>query len=81
MVSEALAQIHYLKLNLENGLSKFCAHISGKLRIDYIKILPGNKVKSDRTITIWFNQRKNYMESLLNKATNKYEKVGRKLGV
>ena len=31
------------KVELENGL-EVLAHISGKLRINYIKILPGDKV-------------------------------------
>ena len=32
------------KVELENG-HQVLAHISGKLRINYIKILPGDKVK------------------------------------
>ena len=32
-----------LQVELENGL-KVLAHISGKLRMNYIKILPGDKV-------------------------------------
>ena len=32
------------KVELENG-HQILAHISGKLRINYIKILPGDKVK------------------------------------
>ena len=32
------------KLELENG-HQVLAHISGKLRMNYIKILPGDKVK------------------------------------
>ena len=32
------------KVELENG-HKILAHISGKLRMNYIKILPGDKVK------------------------------------
>ena len=32
------------QVELENGL-KVLAHISGKLRMNYIKILPGDKVK------------------------------------
>ena len=38
------------KVELENG-HQILAHISGKLRINYIKILPGDKVKS-RSIAI-----------------------------
>ena len=33
-----------LKVELENG-HQILAHISGKLRMNYIKILPGDKVK------------------------------------
>ena len=33
-----------IKVELENG-HQILAHISGKLRINYIKILPGDKVK------------------------------------
>ena len=33
-----------LKVELENG-HQTLAHISGKLRMNYIKILPGDKVK------------------------------------
>ena len=32
------------KVELENG-HQFLGHISGKLRMNYIKILPGDKVK------------------------------------
>ena len=32
------------KVELENG-NQILAHISGKLRMNYIKILPGDKVK------------------------------------
>ena len=32
------------KVELENG-HQILAHISGKLRMNYIKILPGDKVK------------------------------------
>ena len=34
----------YFKVELENG-HQILAHISGKLRMNYIKILPGDKVK------------------------------------
>ena len=34
------------EVELENG-HKILAHISGKLRMNYIKILPGDKVKLD----------------------------------
>ena len=34
----------FFKVELENG-HQILAHISGKLRMNYIKILPGDKVK------------------------------------
>lgn len=43
IVSEALPNILF-KVKLENG-HEILAHISGKLRMNYIKILPGDKVK------------------------------------
>ena len=43
VVSEALPNTLF-KVKLENG-HEILAHISGKLRINYIKILPGDKVK------------------------------------
>ena len=42
-VVEALPNTIF-KVDLENG-HQILAHISGKLRINYIKILPGDKVK------------------------------------
>ena len=42
-VVEALPNTNY-KVELENG-HQILAHISGKLRMNYIKILPGDKVK------------------------------------
>ena len=42
-VVEALPNTNF-KVELENGHQIF-AHISGKLRMNYIKILPGDKVK------------------------------------
>jgi translation initiation factor IF-1 len=42
-VSEALPNATF-KVKLENG-HEILAHISGKLRMNYIKILPGDKVK------------------------------------
>mgnify|MGYP000311859363 FL=1 len=42
-VVEALPNANY-KVELENG-HQILAHISGKLRMNYIKILPGDKVK------------------------------------
>lgn len=42
-VVEALPNTNF-KVKLENG-HQILAHISGKLRMNYIKILPGDKVK------------------------------------
>lgn len=42
-VTEALPNTVF-KVKLENG-HEVLAHISGKLRMNYIKILPGDKVK------------------------------------
>ena len=42
-VMEALSNANF-KVKLENG-HEVLAHISGKLRMHYIKILPGDKVK------------------------------------
>lgn len=42
-VTEALPNTVF-KVRLENG-HEVLAHISGKLRMNYIKILPGDKVK------------------------------------
>ena len=42
-VLEALPNTNF-KVELENG-HQVLAHISGKLRMNYIKILPGDKVK------------------------------------
>ena len=42
-VVEALPNTNF-KVELENG-HQIVAHISGKLRMNYIKILPGDKVK------------------------------------
>lgn len=43
IVEEALPNTNF-KVKLENG-HQILAHISGKLRMNYIKILPGDKVK------------------------------------
>ncbi len=43
IVTEALPNANF-KVKLENG-HEVLAHISGKLRMHYIKILPGDKVK------------------------------------
>ena len=42
-VSEALPNANF-KVELENG-HEILAHISGKMRMFYIRILPGDKVK------------------------------------
>ena len=42
-VTETLPNTNF-KVELENG-HQILAHISGKLRMNYIKILPGDKVK------------------------------------
>mgnify|MGYP002626426722 FL=1 len=42
-VAEALPNAEFI-VELENG-HKLRAHISGKLRMNFIKILPGDKVK------------------------------------
>ena len=43
VVTEALPNTNF-KVELENG-HQILAHISGKLRMNYIKILPGDKVR------------------------------------
>ena len=42
-IVEALSNAMF-RVELENG-HKLIAHISGKMRMNYIKILPGDKVK------------------------------------
>ncbi len=46
-VLEALPNAHF-KVELENG-HVILAHISGKMRMHYIKILPGDKVTIEMT--------------------------------
>lgn len=46
-VVEALPNAQF-KVELENG-HQILAHISGKLRMNYIKILPGDKVTVEMT--------------------------------
>ena len=43
VIKEALANAMF-RVELENG-HEIIAHISGKMRMHYIKILPGDKVK------------------------------------
>ncbi len=42
-ITEALSNAMF-KVELQNGHEVIC-HISGKMRMNYIKILPGDKVK------------------------------------
>lgn len=42
-ITEALGNANF-RVELENG-HEVIAHISGKMRMNYIKILPGDKVK------------------------------------
>ena len=49
-VLEALPNAMF-RVELENG-HKILAHISGKMRMHYIKILPGDKVQVERRSTI-----------------------------
>ncbi len=46
-IVEALSNAMF-RVELENG-HKVIAHISGKMRMHYIKILPGDKVKLEMT--------------------------------
>ena len=46
-VVEALPNATF-QVELENG-HKILAHISGKLRMNYIRILPGDKVKVEKS--------------------------------
>jgi translation initiation factor IF-1 len=43
VILEALANANF-RVRLENNLEVF-AHVSGKMRMNFIKILPGDKVK------------------------------------
>ena len=44
-IKEALSNAMF-RVELENGV-EIIAHISGKMRMHYIKILPGDKVKDE----------------------------------
>ncbi|MBX2842562.1 MAG: translation initiation factor IF-1 [Flammeovirgaceae bacterium] len=46
-IVEALSNARF-RVELENG-HKVLAHISGKMRMHYIRILPGDKVKLEMT--------------------------------
>ena len=43
VVTEALANAMF-RVEVDNGLNILC-HISGKMRMNYIRILPGDRVK------------------------------------
>lgn len=44
------------KVELENG-HEILAHVSGKIRMNYICILPGDKVTAE-DVSAWFNTRR-----------------------
>lgn len=44
IIVEALSNAMF-RVELENGGHEIIAHISGKMRMHYIKILPGDKVR------------------------------------
>ena len=46
-ITEALSNARF-RVELENG-HKITAHLSGKMRLHYIRILPGDKVKVEMT--------------------------------
>jgi len=48
IVMESLGNAMF-RVQLENG-HKVIAHVSGKMRMHYIKILPGDKVKMEMSI-------------------------------
>ena len=48
-IVEALSNAQF-RVELENGHQIIC-HISGKMRMHYIKILPGDKVREDMSIS------------------------------
>lgn len=47
MITESLSNARF-RVELENG-HVITAHISGKMRLHYIKLLPGDKVKIEMT--------------------------------
>ena len=57
-IIEALSNAMF-RVELENG-HVVTAHISGKMRMHYIKLLPGDKVKL-RDESLRFNKSKNYI--------------------
>lgn len=48
IVTEALPNTMF-RVELDNGMNILC-HISGKMRMNYIKILPGDKVKVEMSV-------------------------------
>ena len=44
-----LCQTQCLKVELENG-HEILAHVSGKIRMNYIRILPGDKVTVEMSV-------------------------------
>ena len=50
VITEALSNAMF-RVELENG-HIITAHISGKMRMHYIKILPGDRVRVDMSLTI-----------------------------
>ena len=48
VITEALSNAMF-RVELENGLI-ITAHISGKMRMHYIKLLPGDKVKVEMSL-------------------------------
>ena len=57
-IKEALSNAMF-RVELENG-HVITAHISGKMRMHYIKILPGDKVKVEMS-PYDLSKRKNYL--------------------
>ena len=65
-VTESLPNAMF-RVDLDNGFNVL-AHISGKIRRNYIKILPGDRVKVEHPLRP--NQRQNYL------SLEKSEKIG-----
>ena len=58
VITESLSNAMF-RVELENG-HVLTAHISGKMRMHYIKLLPGDKVKISN-VSLRFIKRKNYL--------------------
>ena len=58
-IVEALSNAMF-RVELENG-HQITAHISGKMRMHYIKILPGDKVKVEMNNLIQLNNEATYI--------------------